>query len=144
MHAICQCDVRRLTDYNFDQSAKSLLPVRAACKEQPQAQPIDSISPASFWLHLLSSLSFLPLSLAALHPNLDSFLPLHFHPFHLFSPPFLLLSLSPPCSFSLKSLHQREKSISGTYSLVSFISLILSSAPSRNQLGQCYFGLHSC
>lgn len=48
MHAICQCDVRRLRDYNFDQSAKSPLPVRVACEDQPQALLVDLISPTSF------------------------------------------------------------------------------------------------
>lgn len=141
MHAICRCDVRRLRDYNFDQSAKSPLSVRAACEEQPQAPPIDSISPTSFWLHLLSPLSFLPLSLAALHPNLYSFLPLLIHPFHLF---FFSLPTLLPCSFSTKIITLEGTSISATYSLLSFIFPVLSSGLSRNWPRRCYFRLHSC
>lgn len=52
MRAICQCDGR--SDYNSDQPAKSLLPVRGLGVEQPQASHIDSINPTSFWLHLLT------------------------------------------------------------------------------------------
>lgn len=139
MHAICQCDVRRLRDYNFDQSAKSPLPVRAACEEQPQAPPIDSISSTSFWLHLLPPFPFslfhlLPFTLTSIHsfptvPSISSF-----------SPPFLLSLLL----FFTKIITLEGTSINGTYSLFSFISHVLSSAPSRNQPGRCYFRLHSC
>lgn len=66
-------------------------PVRVVWEEQPQALRIDSISPTSFWLHLLSTLPFLTLSLTAPHPNLYSSIPLLIHPFHLFSSSFALL-----------------------------------------------------
>lgn len=73
-------------------------PVRAVWVEQPQALRIDSISPTSFWLHLLSTLPFRTLSLAAPHPNLYSSIPLPIHPFHPFFPP------PPPPFFALLRL----------------------------------------
>lgn len=100
MRAICQCDVRRIWDYNFGQSAKSCLPVRVVWEEHPQALRIDSISPTSFWLHLLSPLSLLTRSLADSHPAPYSTIPLLIHPFHP-----LLLPRILSCSFSLKLLH---------------------------------------
>lgn len=120
MRAICQCDVRGVWDYNFDQSAKS--PVRVVWEERPQAQRIDWISPTSLWLHLLSTLSFLTLSLAASHPNLYSSIPLLIHPFHLFFLPHML-----SCSFSPKiiTLHIQGTSISSEHALSSPSSPLL-------------------
>lgn len=66
-------------------------PFRVVWEERPQALQIDSISPTSFWLHLLSTLPFLTLSLTAPHPNLYSSLPRLIHPFHLFSSSCALL-----------------------------------------------------
>lgn len=139
MHAICQCDVRRVWDYNFGQSAKSCLPIRVVWEEHPQALRIDSICPTSFWLHLLFPLSLLTLSLADSHPALYSSIPLLIHPFHPLLLPYILSS-----SFSLKLLHYttREHPLAPFCLLLRL--LLFFSSPSRYWLRQCYFRLYSC
>ena len=123
-HAICQLDVRRVWDYNSDQSAKSLLPVSVVWLEQPQGlnrlnQPNLFLAPSAF----PSFPPFLTYSLAASHPDLSSSHPLLIHPFHPSPLHYTLLLLFT----KMITLHIRRTCISTEHALSSPMSpLILS------------------